>query len=369
MIGYPVSLYFLDKLIKKDEVEIDPSYRPSVSIIIPAHNEENVIEKKLKNLININYPKELLEIIISSDNSTDKTNEIVNDFRKKNPNFNIKLYIVEKRMGKTNAQNEAVEVAAGEIIVFSDSNAMLDKEAVIQLVSYFVDNRVVYVTGKLVYINSADSTTSKAESKYWNYDLFMRKVESNLKTITAGNGAIYAIKKSEYVNFNPIRSHDAAMPGYAALNHKKALFNEKALAYEKAGETNEDEFKRKIRMFRGGLSSVYTDLKKYNPFKYGWYSYFYFSHRACRQCLFLFHIVLLITNIFLFNEHPIYLLTIGGQILFFGLAGLKKILNLQSKLFHFPYYYVLTLIAQFIGTYNKITGRSKPFWEKAESTR
>lgn len=369
VIGYPASLYIINKLVKKKNNYTDISLRPTVTIIIPVHNEETVIENKLKNLTSLNYPKEYLEIIISSDNSNDRTNQIVQDFQENFPEYNIRLYIVEKRMGKTNAQNEAVEIANGEILVFSDANAILDKDAIIHLVSSFTDNEVIYVTGKLAYINSLDSSTSEAENRYWNYDLFMRKVESNTKTITAGNGAIYAIKKSEYVNFEPIKSHDSAMPTYAALNHKKALFNEKAIAYEKAGETSEDEFKRKVRMFRGGIESVYRDFKKYNLFEYGWFSYFYFGHRALRRLLFILHLILFLSNSIIIGEHLIYICTFILQILFYLLALTKKLFNFENKIFHFPYYYSLTLIAQLIGTYNKFTGKSKPFWEKAESTR
>ncbi|MBB5174561.1 glycosyltransferase family 2 protein [Texcoconibacillus texcoconensis] len=369
MIGYPISLYIIDKFIKKKNVEVDTSMRPKVSIIIPAHNEESVIEKKLQNLINLNYPKDLMEIIISSDNSTDKTNDIVEDFITKNNQNNIRLYKVKKRQGKTNAQNEAVKIANGKILAFSDANSMLEKDAIIHLVSSFVDEKVIYVTGKLTYVNSLDSITSEAENKYWNYDLFMRKVESDVKTITAGNGAIYAIRKSDYVDFDPIRSHDSAMPSHAALIHKKAIFNEKAIAYEKAGETTGDEFKRKVRMSRGGLKALYTDIRKYNPFKYGWYSYFYFGHRACRRALFIFHITLLSTNILLINENILYYFLFLIQISFYLLALMKKMFGLNHKVFYFPYYYVMTLLAQLVGTYNQITGKSKPFWEKAESTR
>ena len=127
---------------------------------------------------------------------------------------------------------------------------MLHRDAVTHLVSSFTEEDIIYVTGKLVYINQDEAMSSKAESDYWNYDLFMRKVESDVRTITAGNGALYAIRKAEYVFFDPIRCHDAAMPSYAALNHKRALFNEKAIAYERAGATSSDEFRRKVRMFR-----------------------------------------------------------------------------------------------------------------------
>src|SRR5690606_37913403 len=121
--------------------------------------------------------------------------------------------------GKTNAQNEAAKLARGEILVFTDANAIFDKEALIHLVSSFTSDDIIYVTGKLVYVNSFDSITSYAENYYWNYDLYMRKAESDIKTITSGNGALYAIRKSEYVDFDPIKCHDGAMPLHAALNN------------------------------------------------------------------------------------------------------------------------------------------------------
>lgn len=369
MIGYPLSLKLINKYARKNNIIYDTSLRPTVSIIIPAHNEETVIEEKLFNLIKLNYPKRLLEIIISSDNSTDKTNEIVDTFISQHLDYDIKLYVVKERRGKTNAQNEAVRMAKGEILVFSDANAMLHKDAIIHLVSTFTKNEIIYVTGKLVYINDIESLASGAESDYWNYDLFMRKVESDIKTITAGNGAIYAIRKSEYINFDPIQCHDSAMPSYAALNHKKALFNERAVAYEKAGATSKDEFKRKVRMFRGGIKSIIKNPQKYNVFKYGWYSYFYFSHRACRRVLFIFHIIAFVTNFVIISRASFYVIVFVGQALFYILAILKVVFNFKSRIFYYPYYYSMTLIAQIVGTYNQIMGKSKPFWEKAESTR
>lgn len=369
MIGYPLSLKIIYKLVPKEKRVVDTSLRPKVTIIIPAHNEEVVIRKKLDNLIQLKYPKELIEIIISSDHSTDRTNEIVESFIEEYPDFDIRLYIVKERKGKTNAQNEAVRIANGEILVFSDANAMLHEDAIIHLVSSFTQDDIIYVTGKLEYVNNLDSITSSAESNYWNYDLFMRKVESDIKTITAGNGAIYAIKKSEYVDFDPIECHDSAMPAYAAINHKKAIFNEKAIAFEKAGTTSADEFKRKVRMFRGGIKTIFTDIRKYNPFEYGWYSYFYFGHRACRRTLFIFHIIAFITNLMIIQDSPIYMITLLGQATFYLLAVLKLIFGFTNKLFYYPYYYSMTLVAQLIGTYNQITDRARPFWEKAESTR
>lgn len=369
MIGYPVSLKILYAMMPKKRINRDLTLEFSVSIIIPAHNEEKVIRRKLENLISLNYPQDLTEIIIASDNSTDKTDQIVNDFCKENPEANIKLHVVKKRMGKTNAQNEAVETSAGEILIFSDANALLDKDSIRHLVSSFTSKEIIYVTGRLIYTNALETICAESENSYWNYEIFMRKAESDLKTITAGNGAIYAIRRSEYVSFKPTVCHDGMMPEYAALNNKKALFNEKAVAYEKAGETSGDEFKRKVRMFRDGIKPLFRDMKKYNPFIYGWFSYFYFFHRACRRTLFILHLVMFFSNLALLGTGIIYNYMFAVQCLFILLAVIKNITGSKSRFMHYPYYYLMTLTAQLLGTYNSMTGRSKPFWEKAESTR
>ena len=211
-IGYPISLIILNKLGKGKMLNIDKKYEPFISIIIPAHNEENVIENKLKNLIELEYPRNKVEIIIASDNSRDNTDLIVKNFINNNKEENIMLYEVDDRKGKTNAQNEAVRISNGEIIIFSDANSILKKDSLRELVKFMSDETVAYVSGQLVYTNGDISNTSNAESTYWNYDLFMREVESKFGSITAGNGAIYAIRKSNYVEFNPIKSHDSAMP-------------------------------------------------------------------------------------------------------------------------------------------------------------
>ncbi len=343
--------------------------KPSVTIIIPAHNEETVIENKLINLINLNYPAELVEIIIASDNSTDKTNEIVTSFIENNRNHIIKLYKVQQRKGKTNAQNEAVKIAKGEILVFSDANAMLDSEAVNYLVSSFISKDIVYVTGRLQYVNNLEFASSNTENNYWQYDLFMRQIESDIQTITAGNGAIYAIRRIDYVDFNPIACHDSAMPIFAGINQKRAIYNSNAVAYEKAGETSGDEFKRKVRMNREILTFIFGNIKKYNVFKNGWFSYFYLGHRTLRYSLFLFHLSALITNLILSIENKFYLITFVLQILFYFLAGCKLIFGFNHKIFYYPYYYTMTIAAQLVGAMRQISGRSKPFWDKAETTR
>ena len=152
-IGYALSLIILDKILKPKKLKKDYEIEPYVTLIIVAHNEEKVIEEKLKNVIKLDYPKEKLEILVSSDNSTDDTNKIVEEFIEKNMEYNIKLYKVKERKGKTNAQNEAVKIANGEILVMTDANSILKSDALREILSTFTAEDIAYVTGRLMYTN------------------------------------------------------------------------------------------------------------------------------------------------------------------------------------------------------------------------
>lgn len=235
IIGYPLSLKLI-WAIKKNRVSkyavTDTVYCPTVTIMIVAHNEEKVIKEKLDNLIHINYPNDKLKIIVTSDCSTDLTNSIVKDFAKTHSEYSITLHETLEHKGKTNAQDEGQRLVSTEILVMTDANSMFESDAI------------------------------------WKLDIWCREIESNIQTITAGNGAIYACRNTEYKVVPPIRCHDSAMPLLYALDQKRAVYCKDAIAYEKAGENDGDEFKRKVRMNRGILEAILPDLRILNMFKY-----------------------------------------------------------------------------------------------------
>lgn len=366
MIGYPLTLIILDKVMKRENKK-DLSYKTFVSIIISAYNEEKVIEKKLENIIQTTYPH--YEVIVANDASNDATVPIVEDFIKSHPSYDIRVNTVKNHLGKTNAQDEAVEVARGEIIVFSDANSMFKEDAIDQLVSYFTDDSIEYVCGSLIYSKDDDVASVVAENSYWDLELRMRDIESKIGTIAAGNGAIYAVRKSDYRHYDLVSSHDYEMPLYAGLNHKRALYNPRAIAVEKAGQTAEDEFKRKVRMQRRILTNIFTNLRRLNIFNYGWFSFFHFNHKTLRFLQAFNHIVLFIASLALINAGLFYRLVLAFQIAFYTLAAIGKVTGSSNKIFYFPYYYSMMMIAQLKGAYNEATGNSKATWEKAETTR
>lgn len=366
MIGFPIVLLILEKFIKREN-EQDLSYKPFVSVIISAYNEEDVIEKKLENIISTAYPS--YEVIVANDASNDRTVEICEKFIREHPDYDIRVNTVKNHIGKTNAQNEAVEVAKGEILVFSDANSMFKTDAIDELVSYFTADDIEYVCGSLIYQEDLDVSSAVAENTYWNFELKIRKIESNIKTIVNGNGAIYAVRKADYRHIDLVNSHDYELPLYAGLNHKRALYNPKAIAVEKAGQTTADEFKRKVRMQRRILTNIFTNVRRLNIFEYGWFSFFHFGHKTLRYMQSFFHIVLFIANMALLNGGMFYKIFFLGQVAFYTLAVIGQLTKSKSKIFYFPRYYSAMMLAQILGAFNEIRGKSKATWEKAETTR
>ena len=369
MFGYPMIIILLGKF-KKDKAETDIDFEPTVSYMIVAHNEEKVILQKLENALKIDYPKEKFQILVASDFCTDLTDEIVQNFIDNHKDYNIILNKSIEHKGKTNAQNETQKLATGEILVMTDANSMFETNAIRELVSYFYDKKVAYVCGKLKYVNN-DNLTSSTESLYWKLDLKVREIESRFHAITAGNGSIYAVRNEYYVDVDPIYCHDSEFPYLFTLKKKLCLYNSNAISYEKAGECNVDEFKRKVRMNRTILNVFIRMWKPFNVFKYGWFSFFYFVHRTCRYLLWLNHIAFFITSV-VFTCIGYYIagaIIVSLQLLalFIGFISIKH--TSKILLIRLIGYYMITVLSQIVAAFKQMTGKSKPTWEKAESTR
>lgn len=369
MLGYPLSLILLNKLFGRDNKK-DYGYEPSVTVMIVVHNEAGDIAAKLNNTVALDYPADKLEVIIASDYSTDGTDEIVERFIKEHPEIKMRLHRTVGRGGKTVAQNEAQKLCTTELLVMTDANAMLEKNAVRELAAAFSDPSVAYVTGQLKYINTKSNDAAASEGLYWKMDLACRRAESRIQTITAGNGALYAVKNRDYKVVAPIKSHDSQFPVLYALDGRRALYNPEAVAYEKAGEVRSDEYKRKVRMNRAILKGVMPGISIMNVFKYRWFSYFYFGHRTCRYLLWLAHLLVFAVNIPLaVTGNTVMAVLLALQAAVYLAAGIGMWTGCRCRLVRTITYYCMTVVAQWRGVFNMLTGKAAPFWGKAESTR
>lgn len=370
MVGYPLFLFFLSK-VKRAENKLDYSFEPTVTVMVTAHNEESVIKDKLDNIINLDYPKEKIDCLVASDFSDDHTDAIVDAYIREHPKEKIRLYRAREHKGKTNAQNEAQKLVESEILVMTDANSMMKRSAIRELTAAFSDDDIVYVTGRLMYGNLDAAGTSKDEGTYWNLDLKLREIESRIQTVTAGNGAIYACRNKDYITVDPMECHDLSMPVYYGISGKRCVFNKKAVAYEKAGENDGDEFKRKVRMSRTILKDILPAVQILNIFKNKWFTVFYLGHRSFRYLLWFFHLMSFIANLYavLKKRNFCNVLLMVLQAVFWGntFIGLKK--KPKNHAISLAAYYGMTVLAQGKGVLNCVTGRSRPVWDKAESTR
>jgi glycosyltransferase involved in cell wall biosynthesis len=243
-VGYPLAAAAAARLhprpVKRGEGT------PRVSVIVAAHDEERVIERRLENLLALDYPPELVEIVVASDASGDGTDRIVEAVALREPR--VRLLRCPRR-GKVAAQNLAVRETTGEILAFSDANAMWAPDALRKLVRSFADPEVAYVCGRLV-LEEADGTNR--EGAYWGLETWLREQESATGSITGGNGSIYAVRRSDYVEVDPRFGHDLALPYVMVQRGRRAVYDPEALAFEKPSSDVEDEYRRKVRMFEHG---------------------------------------------------------------------------------------------------------------------
>lgn len=363
---YPLLLLLFSALTpRKTLPAIDQ--QPDVTLIVTAYNEEAVISKKLENCLALAYPGEKLEIIVVSDGSSDRTDELVGEFAHRG----VTLLKTGGRIGKTGAQNEAARQGQGEILVFSDANSLWEQDALNCLVAPFQDPGVGYACGQLKYTNTREGASSFSEGLYWRYEIFLRRLESATGAITAGNGAIYAIRSSDYFNFNSNQSHDFEFPRFLSLMSKKAVYIHTAVAWEKAGATTADEYKRKVRM----LARVWGSVLKAPPVKprvvsgrLG-FTWKFISHRLLRYLAPFFLVLVFVLNVFLYSQGPLYQIPFLVQISFYSLALIGAVHRIKAKIFYIPFYFCLFHLACIRGLVQASLNRAPAIWEKAGSTR
>jgi cellulose synthase/poly-beta-1,6-N-acetylglucosamine synthase-like glycosyltransferase len=325
---------------------------PNVSVIVAAHDEEAVIERRLENLLALDYPADKVEIVVASDASTDATDDVVARVSEHEPRVRL---LRCPRGGKVAAQDRAVRETTGEVLAFSDANALWAPLALRRLVRNFADPQVAYVCGQLR-LEAADGTNK--EGAYWRYELKLRESESRLGSVTGGNGSIYAVRRSDYVEVDPRFGHDLSLPYLMVQRGRRAVFEPEALAFEKPTPHIETEYRRKVRMFehcwlitlRGRM------LRDVPPL----YFAELVSHRVLRYGSGVLHLVLVGSNIALVASGTVYVLALAGQGAFLTLAlarpGLAR-------------YYTLVTWATVVALRNYLRRGVPATWEAAEGTR
>lgn len=366
-LGYPVILTLLAKLFPKRH-SIDDSYEPKVTLVISCYNEVDVIEEKIKNTLEVDYPSDKFEIIFVSDGSDDGTDEAV----KARHESNIKLVRQEGRLGKTSALNMTVPVSEGDIIVFSDANAMYDKMAVRKLVRHFADENVGYVVGAALYTDGGESSAAQSEDSYWKYEIFLKEMESNLHSVVGGDGAIYAIRKPLFETLDREDINDFVNPLQIIAKQYRGIFDKEAICLEETAGEFDKEGRRKQRIVNRSFRGLMKVRQVMNPFAYGFFSFAVISHKLMRWLVPVYLIGILVGSGVLAHYDLAWaenILLLG--IIFFALAniGWRKSNEEQiSPLYFYPYYFLLVNLQSLLGIRRALKGDIQITWSTSRDS-
>ncbi len=365
--GYPLAIYLLasinEKRVKKSSIE------PSVSIVLSVYNEEDVIVPKIENLLSLDYPKEKIEIIIGSDGSTDKTNELIEAI----DDSRVHLVKDDRRHGKMVTLNQLVPKAKYDILLFTDARQLFDKNALKVLVSNLADPSVGCVSGELVF-SKKEGATARGVNLYWSYEKFIRLYEAKWHSMLGATGAIYVLRKELYTPIpESVVLDDMYVPLKIIQQGYRAYFDDNARAYDEVADSPKEEYRRKARtlygnyqifglfkgMFVPGLSPVAVQL---------------FSHKFLRvvmpYCLiFVFLLNLALLNeefyqIILFLQFLFYLMAFVGALARYQTYGILKFI---AKLCYVPYVFCLLNFSALVGLLRFLLQKQEVKWEKARS--
>jgi cellulose synthase/poly-beta-1,6-N-acetylglucosamine synthase-like glycosyltransferase len=329
---------------------------PSVTLIVPAYDEEEVIAAKVANALALDYPRELLQVVVASDGSADATAD-----RARAAGADLVLELPPG--GKVAALNAGAERANGELLAFSDANSAWAPDALRRLVEPFADPAVGYVCGQVRFV---DAGGGNLEGAYWRYEMAVREMESTLAGITAGNGAIYAVRRDAYLPLAASGSHDLSFPFALAKRGLRSLYAPAARAEEKMVPTLEGEFARKRRMMVGLWDIVgegMLDPRGYSAT----FAFEIFSHRLLRYLSPALHLVVFAANIALLGQGWVYVVTLVAQLALLAaalLAGRYPLAPLRIAR-----YYVMTTASIAVGLWDRWRHGAGGRWEKAEGTR
>lgn len=347
-VGYPIVLFLLSLFQKKYNTKF-VDYSPKVTLLISAYNEESVIREKIVNSLQLEYSN--LKIAVVSDGSTDRTTEVCDEFSDR-----IKLFDFKENKGKNAALNQALKKITCDLVVFSDANSIYNKDAILQLVKHFQDEKIGCVNGRLQLITNEDQI-GNGESIYWNYEHILKKLESRFGQLISANGAIFCARRSL---LNPMYNdipNDFFIPIDILTQDRKVVYEPNAVAYEKTAANAENEYRRKVRIINRSFQLFLRYRNKIN----GFLKFEFYSHKLIRWLIGVFALILLVFS-FLLSGKSLYLILLFCQVLLYLTGLMSYLLKPKSKIFTLPYYISLIILSSFKAFWDVITGKTYSKW-------
>jgi poly-beta-1,6-N-acetyl-D-glucosamine synthase len=368
--GYAIILFILLQLKKifkrKDHTPVADHY-PELTLVVAAYNEEEYIQDKIKNSLELNYPAEKFDILFITDGSTDETPGLIAAFPQ------IKLMHTPLRSGKINAINRAMEQVSSELVVFTDANSFLNKDALINITRHFADTEVGAVAGEKRLVSNKYSDATSVEGFYWKFESVLKKWESELYSVVGAAGELYGIRRKY---FEPVPEGTVLDDLFISLNiaaqGQRIIYEPNAYAVETGSADTKEELKRKIRIAAGGIQSISLLKHLLNPFQYPVLAFQFISHRVLRWIVTPYLLILiLILNIIIVSTdgNNIYNVLLILQIIFYTIAVAgwffqKK--ETANKFLFIPFYFCLMNYAMIAGMKKYMSGQQISVWERSK---
>jgi biofilm PGA synthesis N-glycosyltransferase PgaC len=370
-LGYGIILYFLVRIrrvVKGKRVYpgLDQDF-PTLTLIVAAYNEESLMDVKIQNTLNLNYPAGKLHLLFVTDGSTDRTPDVIAQYPQ------IQLMHSPARNGKIMAIHRAMHEVNTEIVVYTDANTFLNQDALLLIARHYADPTVGAVSGEKRVMQDAISDATAGEGFYWKYESALKKWDSELYSVVGAAGELFSVRKSLYKEVEPDTILDDFMISMLiAQDGYRIIYEPDAYASELSSDNIKEELKRKVRIAAGGIQSIVRLKKLMTPFEHPLLWFQYISHRVLRWTItpFLMILVFVLNIIICFrSDQAIYFVTLFGQVVFYGaaLAGwLLETRKIKIKALFVPYYFCIMNYAVIAGINRYLKGSQSAAWEKSK---
>ena len=359
--GYPMLVALVARLRPRGVLRRD-THAPTVSVVITAYNEERDLAAKLENTLALDYEPEKLEIIVASDCSFDRTDEIARSYAGRG----VRLHRQEERLGKTAAQNAAVELARGEVILFSDATTLYRPNVLRVMAPLFADPGVGCVAGRLIYVDPGETSVGRGARSYWGYETFLKRQESRAASLIGVSGCLYAVRRAAYVSLYHEACSDFIIATKMVEQGLRAVYEPEAVCTEETNRRTDREMKMRVRIIAQTLSDLWRHRAMLNPLRAGFYAVELLSHKVLRYLVPVFLVAVFFSSWWLARESSFYTWATLAQVLFYGAALVGWALERQRvriRVFALPQYFVLANIASVLGFYQFLRGRRYARWE------
>ncbi len=358
--GYPLSLKVVS--LFRSQAVAKGDYLPLMTLIITVHNEEKRIQEKLENTLGIDYPRNRLQVLVASDGSTDATNSIVCEYADRG----IDLFEVRRRGGKENAQREAVAVATGDIIAFSDVATIILPDGLRAIAANFADPTVGCVSSvdRIV----GQDGKSCGEGFYVRYEMWLRGLESRVNSLVGLSGSFFAARRKVCADFSAEMQSDFRTVLNSMKLGLRGVSDPAVVGIYQDVSDNKKEFDRKVRTVLRGMTVYFINIEFLNPLRYGLFAYQFFCHKLLRWLVPLFLLLALISNLLLINSSGLFLLLFLGQAAFYAAAfyAWRQRETPTQILLKIPLYFMTVNLSILVAWWRYLSGNRMVMWAPSQ---